>query len=118
MGIGHPGHKDLVSGYVLHDFAKAERVWLDPLLDACATAAPFLAKGDNARFMSDVARLTGDTTLSEAPAKPPRDPKPADKPAPSRPHPSGERAAKQANALAENLAKWKAAFGPKNPKAD
>jgi len=29
IGIGHPGHKDRVSGYVLHDFAKADADWLD-----------------------------------------------------------------------------------------
>ena len=32
MGIGHPGHKDLVARYVLHDFAKADETWLDDLL--------------------------------------------------------------------------------------
>jgi PTH1 family peptidyl-tRNA hydrolase len=36
IGVGHPGHKDLVSGYVLHDFAKSDLIWLDPLLDAIA----------------------------------------------------------------------------------
>jgi GTP-binding protein YchF len=36
IGIGHPGHKELVHGYVLHAFAKADRDWLDPLLDAIA----------------------------------------------------------------------------------
>ena len=29
LGIGHPGHKDRVAGYVLNDFAKAEADWLD-----------------------------------------------------------------------------------------
>ena len=29
MGIGHPGHKDLVHGYVLRDFAKAEEPWVE-----------------------------------------------------------------------------------------
>ena len=33
LGIGHPGDKNLVSGYVLQDFAKADAVWLDPFLD-------------------------------------------------------------------------------------
>jgi PTH1 family peptidyl-tRNA hydrolase len=31
LGIGHPGHKDAVAGYVLHDFAKADADWLDDL---------------------------------------------------------------------------------------
>lgn len=33
LGIGHPGHKDLVSGYVLRDFSKAEQAWVDALCD-------------------------------------------------------------------------------------
>src|SRR5690606_24769741 len=34
IGIGHPGAKELVHNYVLGDFAKADREWLEPLLDA------------------------------------------------------------------------------------
>lgn len=58
LGIGHPGDKDRVAGYVLSDFAKVEAAWLDPLLDALAEAAPLLAKGDDAGFASRVALLT------------------------------------------------------------
>ena len=36
IGIGHPGAKELVNGYVLHDFAKADSEWVDPLLAAIA----------------------------------------------------------------------------------
>ncbi len=56
IGIGHPGVKELVHGYVLHDFAKADSVWLDPLLDAMADAAGRLAAGDGERFLTDVAQ--------------------------------------------------------------
>ncbi|MEL6423210.1 MAG: aminoacyl-tRNA hydrolase [Pseudomonadota bacterium] len=56
IGIGHPGHKDRVSGHVLGDFAKADAEWLTPLLDSLADAAPALVVGDPARFMSDIAR--------------------------------------------------------------
>ena len=56
IGVGHPGSKDLVSHYVLHDFAKADADWLDPMLDAMAAAAGRLAAGDAARFLTDVAR--------------------------------------------------------------
>jgi peptidyl-tRNA hydrolase, PTH1 family len=56
IGVGHPGSKDLVSAYVLHDFAKADAEWLDALLDAIAGAAGRLAAGDDARFLTDVAR--------------------------------------------------------------
>jgi PTH1 family peptidyl-tRNA hydrolase len=55
MGIGHPGHKDLVSAYVLHDFAKADRDWLNPLLEAVGREAGRLASGDPAGFMNAVA---------------------------------------------------------------
>jgi len=58
IGIGHPGHKDRVTGYVLQDFAKADQDWLGPLLDAVADAAPALAAGDDAGFMNRVALLT------------------------------------------------------------
>ncbi|RMF02882.1 MAG: aminoacyl-tRNA hydrolase [Alphaproteobacteria bacterium] len=55
IGIGHPGHRDKVSGYVLHDFPKADREWLEPLLEAIAEAAPRLADDDAAGFMNAVA---------------------------------------------------------------
>ncbi|WP_425228089.1 aminoacyl-tRNA hydrolase [Sphingomonas sp.] len=55
LGIGHPGHKDRVTGYVLGNFAKAEMDPLSAMLGAVAAAAGWLADGDDARFMSDVA---------------------------------------------------------------
>ena len=55
VGIGHPGHRDLVTGYVLRDFAKIERDWLETLLGAIAKAAPDLARGANDKFQSFVA---------------------------------------------------------------
>lgn len=61
LGIGHPGHKDRVTGHVLGNFAKSEMDDLAAMLGAVAAEAPWLAKGDDARFMSDVAlRLQGD----------------------------------------------------------
>src|SRR3546814_19780270 len=50
VGIGHPGHHDRVTGWVLNDFAKSDEEWLTPLLDALADAAPMLAAGDTANF--------------------------------------------------------------------
>lgn len=55
MGVGHPGHKDRVPGYVLHDFAKADQGWLDDVLRGCSDGAPALATGDSGRFMNAVA---------------------------------------------------------------
>ncbi len=54
MGIGHPGRKELVSGYVLHDFAKADADWLDDVLRGVADGAPDLAVGDAAKFLNAV----------------------------------------------------------------
>ena len=54
LGIGHPGHKDRVTGYVLGSFAKNE---IDPLADmlgALSAEADWLAQDNDARFMSEV----------------------------------------------------------------
>ena len=58
LGIGHPGHKDAVSGYVLHDFAKADQDWLDDLLRGIADGAEDLAAGDWPRFLNAVSLRT------------------------------------------------------------
>lgn len=55
LGIGHPGDKARVHGYVLKDFAKAEKSWLEPLLAAIARHAGILAQGNISAFMSKVA---------------------------------------------------------------
>jgi PTH1 family peptidyl-tRNA hydrolase len=57
IGTGHPGHKDLVHGYVLSDFHKADKVWLDPMLETLADALPFAAAGDDDRYQAEVLRL-------------------------------------------------------------
>lgn len=55
IGIGHPGHKDAVAGYVLHDFTKADQDWIDDLLRGISDGAAALAEGDGARFQNAVA---------------------------------------------------------------
>jgi len=67
LGIGHPGHKDRVSGYVLSDFAKADQVWLDDLLRGISDGAADLAKGDTGRFMNAVALRTAPPRSSKTP---------------------------------------------------
>ena len=57
IGIGHPGHKDKVTGHVLSDFPKAEQVWLEPLLDAIARGIPLLLDGDIDAFQTKVTHL-------------------------------------------------------------
>lgn len=54
IGIGHPGVKERVLSHVLGDFAKADAVWLGPMLDAIADAAPLLAEGKDATFANKV----------------------------------------------------------------
>ena len=60
IGIGHPGHKDRVTGHVLGNYAKAEYDSLSDMLAALGAEAARLAEGDDARFTSDVAlRMQG-----------------------------------------------------------
>ena len=60
LGIGHPGHKDRVLGYVLGNFGAEDKAWLIPLLDAVADEADLLAQGKHPDFMSKVAAQTQD----------------------------------------------------------
>jgi PTH1 family peptidyl-tRNA hydrolase len=69
LGIGHPGHKDRVHDYVLHDFAKGDGAWLDALLDAIAAEAPLLAEGDDSAFMSRIAMATAPVIKDERPPR-------------------------------------------------
>lgn len=73
LGVGHPGRKEAVPGYVLHDFPKADDVWLDDLLRGISDGAAYLAGGDRARFMNAVA-------LRVAPPRPSTGTKPEAKP--------------------------------------
>lgn len=59
IGIGHPGHKDRVTGHVLCSFARAELDgWVADLLPVLADEAAWLAAGDEVRFMNEIARRT------------------------------------------------------------
>lgn len=74
LGIGHPGHKDAVAAYVLHDFAKADQDWLDLLLTGLSEGAPALASADAAKFQNAVALRTNpprsSTSAQSAPLGP------------------------------------------------
>ncbi len=70
IGIGHPGHKDVVLPHVLGDFAKADRDWVLAMLDAIAEATPLLVGGDDAGFMNKVALLTRPPKAERGPAQP------------------------------------------------
>ena len=70
LGIGHPGHKDKVHGYVLKDFAKADRDWLDPLTDAIVDNAALLATHEFATFQNKVhLQIHGEQPLAKPKAK-------------------------------------------------
>lgn len=78
LGIGHPGHKDRVAGYVLHDFSREDADWLDDVLAGLSAGAPELAAGDAAKFMNIAAQRlapprpsTGQKPPASAPQKPP-----------------------------------------------
>ncbi|KGM87215.1 peptidyl-tRNA hydrolase [Roseovarius mucosus DSM 17069] len=83
LGIGHPGHKDRVAGYVLQDFAKSENDWLDDLLRGIAKGAPWLAQGKPDRFQNAVAQaMTPPKPSRPAPVETERSPSPAPDPTP------------------------------------
>jgi PTH1 family peptidyl-tRNA hydrolase len=54
IGIGHPGIKELVHGYVLTDFPKSERDWVETLTGVIADNAELLAQGEDASFQNKV----------------------------------------------------------------
>lgn len=87
LGIGHPGHKDAVAAYVLHDFAKADQGWLEPLLTGLSEGAAALAAGDAGRFQTTVALRTNPPRSSTSPRPEPAarpSPEPAPTPPPAR----------------------------------
>lgn len=97
LGIGHPGRKELVSAYVLHDFAKADEDWLDDLLRGISDGAAFLAAGDTGRFQNAVAlRVAPPRSSTSKPAKAkPAQPAPTSAPTAAKPAPAAQADPKQ-----------------------
>ena len=86
IGIGHPGHKDRVAGYVLHDFGREERARLDTLLASMADNLQRLLDGDETGFMS----LSMQAMVPDRNSSPPQgdrggSPEPKTRPAPPPP---------------------------------
>jgi peptidyl-tRNA hydrolase, PTH1 family len=130
IGVGHPGSKEAVIGYVLHDFSKADQAWLEPMLDAVADAAGRLAAGDDARFLTDVTRRlqasagkagakdsvpAGDAGTERTVADAPSTAAPASQrvagaarpaPAPRPASPAGARRGQRGGSLADSLKRW------------
>ena len=58
LGIGHPGDKNQVSGYALHDYGKAEMAWVEPMVDEVARNVDLLIQGKPELFMNKVSVAT------------------------------------------------------------
>lgn len=75
LGIGHPGHKDRVAGYVLHDFAKADQEWLDDVLQGISDGIGQLVDGHGDKFLNLIAlRAAPARSSASKPAKAPAPP--------------------------------------------
>src|SRR5262249_45452732 len=105
IGIGHPGVKEMVPHHVLHDFAKADRIWLEPLLEAIAENAALLAEGKDATFANRLhealAPPTTKTAAVRTEATPVKKNEPEVKPASSMDTPS-----RASNPLADKLRRF------------
>ena len=66
LGIGHPGDKGQVHDHVLGDFAKADREWLEKLLDVLAENIVMLSHGKDEKYLGAINRVM-------VPPKPARD---------------------------------------------
>lgn len=54
IGIGHPGHKDRVHDYVLHNPSRAHKDLIDTALTQSTHALPLMLEGDMARAMKQL----------------------------------------------------------------
>ncbi len=54
IGVGHPGDKDMVQHYVLSDFAKSDRGWVEALIGSIGENAELIARGQDASFQNKV----------------------------------------------------------------
>ena len=54
LGVGHPGNKDLMEAYVLQDFAKSERPWVEALCEIVADNVGLLIEGKDSTFQNKV----------------------------------------------------------------
>ena len=70
LGIGHPGHKDAVAGYVLRDFAKADAEWLDDEMRGISDGIAALVAGDGPKFLNAIALRVAPPRSSTSKPKP------------------------------------------------
>lgn len=76
IGVGHPGVKEMVQHHVLGDFAKTDREWLEPLLDAIADNAAMIVKGDESGFMNKASLAVQGKAAPEPEKQAPKQPAP------------------------------------------
>ncbi|MCK0096467.1 aminoacyl-tRNA hydrolase [Yoonia sp. F2084L] len=76
MGVGHPGHKDAVPGYVLRDFPKADAEWLDDELRGVSDGIADLVAGDGGKFLNAIALRVAPPRSSKSTPKPKAAPAP------------------------------------------
>ena len=70
LGVGHPGHKDAVPGYVLRDFPKADAEWLDDVLRGIGDGIADLVAGDGGKFLNAIALRVAPPRSSTSKPKP------------------------------------------------
>lgn len=99
LGVGHPGHKDAVPGFVLRDFPKADEVWLDDVLRGISDGAADLAAGDTSKFLNAVAMRVNPPRSSTGTKRP----KPVEKTAPPEQAPAAEVAKSPMQKLMERF---------------
>ena len=54
IGIGHPGHKDLVTAFVLHDFSREERTLMDEMIHRIVDDFDLLLDHQHENFLRKV----------------------------------------------------------------
>lgn len=70
LGIGHPGHRDLVSGYVLKDFPRADEPWVEAVTDEIARSIDLALDGKDSDLNGRLNEATAQWRKSEhKPAK-------------------------------------------------
>jgi len=65
LGIGRPLSREQGQAYVLSDFHKVDRDWLDPMLEALADNAALIARRDFARLQNKVHLAVNPATAVE-----------------------------------------------------
>lgn len=61
LGIGHPGHRDLVTPYVLGNFTRNDHNWLEPMLWTVGKLLPFLCVQESSKWLNDFHRILQET---------------------------------------------------------